>query len=149
MLTGTQQMMDSGRKGTVIYPLNRNVGENMEIQHLAMQIRTTDLDGSIAFYTERLGFTLAFRYEDFYAGVDCGVHRLHLKLVDETDPSIAFVRAGEHLHLHIMIDELASTFQRLQQEGVQVIEAPAKRPWGTTEFVIEDPDGHTIYFAQA
>jgi catechol 2,3-dioxygenase-like lactoylglutathione lyase family enzyme len=57
-----------------------------------------DLAASIAFYTSQLGFTLEFRYEDFYAGVRAGAHVVHLKLVNESDPSIAYVEHGEHFH---------------------------------------------------
>lgn len=40
----------------------------MKISATIAQLRTTDLEGSIRFYTQRLGMTLAFRHEDFYAG---------------------------------------------------------------------------------
>ena len=61
------------------------------------QLRTTDLGGSIRFYTEQLGLTLEFRYEDFYAGIRAGHQVFHLKLVDQPDPSIDFVDRGESL----------------------------------------------------
>ena len=37
-----------------------------------------------------LGYKIAFRYEDFYAGLDIGGQVLHLKLITEADPSIEF-----------------------------------------------------------
>lgn len=120
----------------------------MNIQSLVPQLRTTDLARAIAFYTDRLGFDLAFTFGDFYAGVGLGAHLLHLKLVDNADPSIEFVR-GEHLHLHITLDDLDATFAALQAAGVTIVEPITEREWGMREFVIEDPDGHTVYFAQA
>src|SRR4030095_3259610 len=45
------------------------------------QLRTTDLAGSIRFYTEKVGFTLELQYEDFYAGIRAGSQLFHLKLV--------------------------------------------------------------------
>ena len=54
----------------------------MKILHVIPQLRTTDLAASIRFYTEQLGFTLDFRYADFYAGVRAGGQVVHLKLVD-------------------------------------------------------------------
>ena len=57
----------------------------MEIEQLVPQLRTTDLDRAIHFYTKKLGFALAFRYRDFYAGVSSGTRMIHLKLVDELD----------------------------------------------------------------
>ena len=120
----------------------------MNIQKIASQIRVTDLECSIAFYTRTLGFTLAFRFEDFYAAVDHGEHRLHLKLVDDTDPSVEFVRRGEHLHLHITVDDLATSFDQIKAADITIALPITERPWGLSEFVVEDPDGHTIYFAQ-
>ncbi|MBT3345571.1 MAG: hypothetical protein HN712_10350 [Gemmatimonadetes bacterium] len=119
----------------------------MNVKALVPQLRTTDLEGAITFYTQVLGFDLAFRYEDFYAGVSAGEFVLHLKLSDTADPSIRFVR-GKHLHLHITIDDLDAMFERVKTSDVTIVEEMTERPWGLREFVIEDLDGHTIYFAQ-
>jgi catechol 2,3-dioxygenase-like lactoylglutathione lyase family enzyme len=70
----------------------------MSISGVIPQLRTTNLAESISFYTVKLGLALDFQYEDFYAGIRAGGQRLHLKLVDDTDPSIAFVDQGEHFH---------------------------------------------------
>ena len=118
----------------------------MEIQELVPQLRTTDLERAIRFYTEKLGFALAFRYQDFYAGVSCGERTIHLKLVDDPDPGIDFVRRGQHLHLHFGVRDIEAAFRQVGEAGVKVVEGISDRPWGTTEFVIEDPDGHTLYF---
>ena len=50
------------------------------------QLRSIDLNESIGFYTQEIGMTLEFQYEDFYAGVRAGNQLFHLKLVDEKDP---------------------------------------------------------------
>ncbi len=42
----------------------------MNIAGVIAQLRTTDLDASIRFYTETLGMRLTFRHEDFYAGIE-------------------------------------------------------------------------------
>src|SRR5712691_11318307 len=73
----------------------------MHISNAISQLRTTDLAGSIRFYTTKVGLTLEFRYEDFYAGIRAGRQLFHLKLVDEKDPSIEFVDKGEHFHLYL------------------------------------------------
>ena len=58
----------------------------MQISNIVPQLRTTDLAASVDFYTTKLGFTLEFLYDDFYAGVRYGEHVVHLKLVDAPDP---------------------------------------------------------------
>ena len=121
----------------------------MEIEALVPQLRTTDLERAIRFYTGKLGFALSFRYQDFYAGVRCGDRMIHLKLVDDPDPGIDFVRGGQHLHIHFGVRDIGAAFRQVQGAGVKIIEGISDRPWGTTEFVIEDPDGHTLYFGNA
>ncbi len=85
----------------------------MIIQGFAPQFRTTDLNRAIEFYTEKLNFAVSFRYEDFYAGVANGGHQIHLKLVDDPDPGIDFVREGMHLHFHLTVDDIHSSFDDL------------------------------------
>ena len=66
----------------------------MTITSAICQLRTTDLAGSIRFYTTKVGLTLDFQYEDFYAGIRAGDQVFHLKLVDERDrPSSSWTGA--------------------------------------------------------
>ena len=119
-----------------------------QITNIIAQLRTTDLAGSIDFYTARLGFTLAFQYEDFYAGVRADGHVIHLKLVDEPDPSIAFVDLGDHFHLYLETTDLMATADRLRRAGVRFERDVHDTEWGTREFIIKDDQGHTLYFGQ-
>jgi len=120
----------------------------VQITNIVAQLRTTDLAASIGFYTTRLGFTLEFQYEDFYAGVRADRHVIHLKLVDDVDPSIAFVDRGEHFHLYLETDDVAAAAERLRLAGVDFERDVHETPWGTREFVIKDDQGHTLYFGQ-
>jgi catechol 2,3-dioxygenase-like lactoylglutathione lyase family enzyme len=120
----------------------------VQITNIVAQLRTTDLAASIDFYTTRLGFTLEFQYEDFYAGVRADGHLIHLKLVDEVDSSIAFVDQGEHFHLYLETDDVVAAAERLRLAGVRFEREVHETPWGTREFVIKDDQGHTLYFGQ-
>jgi catechol 2,3-dioxygenase-like lactoylglutathione lyase family enzyme len=112
------------------------------------QLRTTDLERAVRFYTAVLGFALDFRYEDFYAGVRAGRQSFHLKLVDEADPSIAFVRTGEHFHLYFETGDIDSLAANLEGKGIALVRAVHDTPWGTRELALRDADGHTLYFGQ-
>jgi catechol 2,3-dioxygenase-like lactoylglutathione lyase family enzyme len=112
------------------------------------QLRTTDLGRSIDFYTGKLGFQLAFRYQDFYAGIGAGGQTFHLKLVDHADPSIAFAREGGHFHLYFDVDDVHGAAAELKAKGVRLLKEAHETPWGTREMALEDPDGHTLYFGQ-
>jgi len=121
----------------------------MTISSVIAQLRTTDLDESVRFYTEKIGLALEFRYEDFYAGIRAGSQIFHLKLVDSKDPSIKFVDDGEHFHLYFGTDDVAALAAMLKQRGIRLVQDVHATPWGTRELVIKDDQGHTLYFGQS
>ena len=104
---------------------------------------------SIRFYTEKLGFSVEFKYEDFYAGIRVGGQVFHLKLVDEKDPSIPYVDAGEHFHLYLETNGVVGFAARLKANGVQLAKDVHETPWKTREIVIHDDQGHTLYLGEA
>jgi len=120
----------------------------MSVTGVIPQLRTTDLAESIRFYTSKLGLTLEFQYQDFYAGIRAGKDVFHLKLTDEKDPSIGFVEIGEHFHLYLETDDLAALATHLKTNGVRMVKDVHETPWGTKEIVIRDNQGHTLYFGQ-
>ena len=120
----------------------------MAIKGIIPQLRTTDIQASVQFYTDKLGFALEFIYQDFYAGVSAGNQMIHLKLVDERDPSIAHVEDGGHLHLYIDVDGVAAFAAQLKSRGVQLVSEVEETAWGTREFIIHDDQGHTLYFGE-
>ena len=119
----------------------------MNVKGLAPQLRTMDLERAIAFY-RKLGFKEVFRVGDFYAGIEVGGDLVHLKLIEELDPGIDFVRQGQHLHLYIIVDDIHAALAEAREAGAMIVEKVTPREWKMNEFVIEDPDGHTLYFGQ-
>ena len=89
----------------------------MAISRVVPQLRTTNLAESIRFYTTKLGLTLAFQYEDFYAGIRANGQLFHLKLVDQKDPSIEFVDEGDHFHLYFEVTDLTTTAASFEEQG--------------------------------
>ncbi|MET0552627.1 MAG: VOC family protein [Vicinamibacteria bacterium] len=121
----------------------------MGVTGVVAQLRTTDLAASIRFYTETLGLALEFQYQDFYAGIRAGGQVLHLKQVDEPDPSVKYVADAEHFHLYLQVDDAAEFAQVLVHKGVRLVKPVADTAWQTREFVITDDQGHTLYVGQA
>jgi catechol 2,3-dioxygenase-like lactoylglutathione lyase family enzyme len=124
------------------------VDGGMRILSVVSQLRTTDLAESIRFYTAKLGFTVEFRYEDFYAGIRAGDSVFHLKQVDEKDASIEVVDKGEHFHLYLQTDDAIAFADALRNKGVPFVRDVHDTEWGTREFVIKDDQGHTLYFGE-
>lgn len=120
----------------------------MGIKTATAQLRTTDLDASIDFYTTKLGLTLEFRYEDFYAGLRAGDQTFHLKFACDKDPSIDFVDEQGHFHLYFEVDDAQATAEELKAKGIELVEDVHDTDWQTREFIIKDNEGHTLYFGQ-
>ena len=121
----------------------------MLISKVTPQLRTGDLDASIRFYTEKVGLALEFRHSDFYAGIRAGDYVFHLKLVDNPDPSIPFVQAGDHLHLYLGTHDVDAVAGMLKANGVALLREPQDTPWQTRELVFRDDQGHAIYVGQS
>lgn len=120
----------------------------MDVTRVITQLRTTDLAASVAFYTGKLGFVLSFQHEDFYAAVHRGPYELHLKLVDAPDPSIPFVAQQDHFHLYFETPDITVAADALKWHGVKFIRDVHDTAWGTRECIVEDNEGHTLYFGQ-
>lgn len=120
----------------------------MPITGMVTQLRTTDMAASIRFYTEKLGFSVEFTYQDFYAGLRAGSQVFHLKLVDDRDPSLTWVDEGGHFHLYLFTEEVADFAEQLRARGVPLVKDVHETPWGTREVVIHDDQGHTVYLGE-
>ena len=120
----------------------------MSISGATAQLRTINLEESIRFYTEKLGLTLEFQYQDFYAGIRAGDQQFHLKVSDQKDPSIKFFDDEGHFHLYFNTDDVAAVADALRTKGVPIVRDVHDTDWGTRELVIHDNQGHTLYFGQ-
>src|SRR5947208_3304202 len=94
----------------------------MRITAVVPQLRTTNLPESIRFYTEKIGCTVEFQYQDFYAGIRAGDQLFHLKQVDQRDPSIDYVEHGGHLHLYLQTDDASAAAEALKKKGVPLLQ---------------------------
>src|SRR5437660_4326476 len=102
----------------------------MQILTAIAQLRTTNLAESIRFYTTKVGLTLEFQYEDFYAGIRAGDQLFHLKHVDEKDPSIEFVDKEGHFHLYFETDDAVAAAEALTRNGVRLVKQVHETAWG-------------------
>lgn len=74
--------------------------------------------------------------------------RFTFKLVDEPDPSIPYVDEGGHLHLYVGVNEVAAFAAELKSNGVPLVRDVHETPWRTGEIVVQDDQGHTLYFGK-
>ena len=114
------------------------------------QLFATDLPASLAFFTERLGFTEVFRHGDpvHYAQVGRDGARINLRAVDAMPFGEAFRAAvPDALSAIITVTDVAALFAEFQIRGVPFHQVLRTEPWGARTFIVRDPDGSLILFA--
>lgn len=112
------------------------------------QFMVEDLERSIAYYRDRLGFTLDFVYESFYACVSRDGCKIHLKHGPRLAADRAFRKAQEHLDAYIAVSGVRELFGEVQGRGAEVIKPLEERPWNCVDFEVEDPDGYILCFSE-
>lgn len=117
------------------------------IKQIIPQLLVFDLELAISFYVQQLGFTLAFRYEDFYAGIEKDGHSVHLKKDTDVPEQKRVQRPNENLDLIFSVDNLAALFEEISAKDIKIVQPLRKMPYGA-EFYIADPDGHVIAFME-
>jgi uncharacterized glyoxalase superfamily protein PhnB len=116
------------------------------------QLFVSDIKASCDFYTQKLGFAVAFVHGEppFYGQVVRDHARLNLRVVGE--PVFAGnIREREHLLSASLTvataDEIKQLFSSFQAAGVPFHQTLKKQPWGAENFIVLDPDGNLILFA--
>jgi catechol 2,3-dioxygenase-like lactoylglutathione lyase family enzyme len=116
------------------------------------QLFVADIEASCAFFTGKLGFTVAFTYGQppFYGQVKRDNATLNLRLVSEP-VFVGDIREREHLLSASMAlgsaAELRQLFLQYQAAGVDFHQTLKQEPWGARNFIVRDPDGNLLLFA--
>jgi catechol 2,3-dioxygenase-like lactoylglutathione lyase family enzyme len=118
------------------------------ITSAAPQLLVDDFAASIDFYERRLGFTRDFVYEGFYASVSRDGAVIHLKCAPKLEAERAHRRAGEHLDAYLSVVGIDDLHGELAGRGAPIVEPLERRPWGTRDFYVRDPDGYVLCFAE-
>jgi catechol 2,3-dioxygenase-like lactoylglutathione lyase family enzyme len=114
------------------------------------QLFVSDIGAALAFYVDRLGFTLALSYGEppFYAQVRRGGARLNLRLAEASIVG-GTVRAREPdaLSATIAVDGIEALSSAYESAGVEWHQRLQREAWGARTFIVRDPDGNLIAFA--
>ena len=112
-----------------------------------MRYIVDDVDASVAFYVDRLGFDLQARWGPAFAVVSRDELSLWL-----SGPQSSAARAmpdgrapesGGWNRLVLQVDDVPSVVDRLRLEGVRFRNDPISGPGGT-QVVLEDPSGNPV-----
>lgn len=120
----------------------------MRITGISPQFLVDDLDRSIPYYRDRLGFALDFVYEGFYASVSRDGVSVHLKVAPKVVADLVHRKQNEHLDAHVAVSGVKELFDELQARGALVSKPLGERPWSAVDFYVEDPDGYILCFSE-
>ena len=117
-----------------------------QLTSLAPQFLVDDLDRSIAYYRDTLGFDFGEPWGGFYAiGLRDGFE-LHLKKPPKDTERQDRKHENEHLDAAAGVDGIETFYEQCVAKGAEIIRPLTSTDWGTKEFYIEDPDGNIISF---
>lgn len=105
--------------------------------HLMPRLPVTDIDRSIAYYQEALGFRLAWRTtDDTLVALASGEIEM-LLLVPWTGASAPPAQAA-----YVYVEDPDALCAEYEQAGADIVDPVGSRPSGMRDFVVRDPDGH-------
>ncbi|XAZ25694.1 VOC family protein [Sinorhizobium sp. B11] len=114
------------------------------------QLFVDDIQAACDFYSQKLGFTIAFTYGEppFYAQVVRDAARLNLRHVDMPafHPELR-QRERDILSATITLDDVKALFLEYTANGVSFHQPLRLEPWGARTFIVCDPYGNLIAFA--
>jgi catechol 2,3-dioxygenase-like lactoylglutathione lyase family enzyme len=116
---------------------------------ISPQFLVDDLDRSIAYYCDKLGFALDFKYESFYASVSRDGFAIHLKCAPKLAAERAYRKQNEHLDAYISMSGIRDLFVELQTRGAHIVTQLEERPWACLDFYVEDADGYVLCFSES
>ncbi len=109
-----------------------------------------DVEASVAFYRDTLGFEARFVSDDKGFGtVIRGEAALHLLRTDDAE---ALRATGNNISVYVWVKGVDALFAQLESKLGQLpeghVRAPFDQPYGMREFHVKDPDGCLLFFGE-
>ena len=128
--------------------MTKTTAHSASLTGIAPQILVDDLDASVAYYRDKLGFEVDFSYDSFYAGVSRDGIAIHLKCAPKTVADRAHRKQHEHLDAHISVLRVGQLHDELRSRGALIAKPLGERPWACIDFYVEHPDGYVLCFSE-
>jgi len=113
---------------------------------LAPQFLVDDLERTIAYYRDVLGFAFGEPWNGFYAIGQRDGLELHFKQAPKNLAERQHRHANEHLDAAAGVEGIEAFYATCLAHSAKVIKPLTSTAWGTKDFYIEDPDGYIICF---
>ena len=106
-------------------------------------LASLDLDRTLTFYAEKLGFDVEIFHVDDAAGVERDGVQIHFWKCDDR-------HIAENTSCRIEVEGIDTLYEEVLPQGVVHPNGPLEdQPWGFREFAVLDCDGNLITFVQA
>ena len=105
----------------------------------------SDMQASLAWYRDRLGFNVHFTWEEPVSYACLCQDSVDLHLATTRSPDSLTIGRG---NLCVFVRDVDALYARLVTAGVMIPQPPQDWPYGMREFVVTDPDGNRLIFGQ-
>ena len=109
---------------------------DVSVGHSTPILRVADLDASLAYYANSLGFALAWRHGDF-AQIERGDAALMLCEGEQGNPGT---------WLYITVSDVDALEREIRPRGARIRIGPVNYPWDARELHVTDLDAHVLRF---
>ncbi|MDP3724691.1 MAG: VOC family protein [bacterium] len=132
---------------------------NITSNQLVPELSVSDFKKSLAFYTEIVGFSIAYqREEEGFAFLALGDAQI---MIDQIGKGRTWKTGdfdyplGRGINFQIMVQDVDSILERLKQNNIKLF-LKVEGKWyrkdnqevGNKQFLVMDPDGYLLRFAQ-
>jgi uncharacterized glyoxalase superfamily protein PhnB len=133
-------------------PPARRQPETLRLRMITPSFTSTDLQRSIAFYRDVLGFVLGEEWRQDGALVGCEIHAGSVTFMLGQDDFAKGRDRQKGLGSRLYCDttqDLDRVAAEIKARGGVLDQEPQDMPWGSRVFMISDPDGFKLTFVQA
>ncbi len=138
-------------------PASSSQPDPRELAAITVELFVPDVEASVRFCTEKLGFDLIRLEREMVSGREqatfaiVGVGDAVMMLAHGS----LYVRGGEGrttprgvgIDTRIVVDDVDAMYRRATNNGVTIVHDIGDRPYGLRDFIIRDPDGFRLRFA--
>lgn len=123
----------------------------MKFDHAALQVK--NMDTAIAFYTEKLGFSLNNRAineeeQEEYAFISAGDVRIELIMDLVNDYELKPLKKPYCPHLCMEVEDMNDALEGLEAMKINIVKGPLKIENEETWVYFSDPDNNVLEYIQ-